>query len=58
MSAGGVAVYRDSAGTLPAFTGLSRALPATTGSIAGTLPVSPGHNRDNRGFAGLHRDKS
>ncbi|KAH3835828.1 hypothetical protein DPMN_109194 [Dreissena polymorpha] len=51
VSSGGVRVYRDSAGTLPAFTG---ALPATTVSMPGRCRLSPGHYRRQ---PGLDRDK-
>ncbi|KAH3755276.1 hypothetical protein DPMN_189967 [Dreissena polymorpha] len=51
MSAGGVTVYRGSAGTLPAFTG---ALPATTGAMPACCRLSPGHYRRQ---PGLDRDK-
>ncbi|KAH3840025.1 hypothetical protein DPMN_113467 [Dreissena polymorpha] len=40
MSAGGVTVYRGSAGTMPSFTG---ALPATTGTMLGRCRLSLGH---------------
>ncbi|KAH3709192.1 hypothetical protein DPMN_068654 [Dreissena polymorpha] len=51
VSAGGVTVYRGSAGTLPA---LIEALPATTGAMPGRCRLSPGHYRRQ---PGLDRDK-
>ncbi|KAH3719765.1 hypothetical protein DPMN_062637 [Dreissena polymorpha] len=50
VSAGGVTVYRGSAGTLPAFTGAP-----TTGAMPGRCRLSPGHYRRQ---PGLDRDKT
>ncbi|KAH3809300.1 hypothetical protein DPMN_137662 [Dreissena polymorpha] len=47
VSAGGVTVYRGSAGTLSAFTG---ALPATTGGMPGHCRLPPGHYRRQPGL--------
>ncbi|KAH3819096.1 hypothetical protein DPMN_120828 [Dreissena polymorpha] len=59
VSAGGVTVYRGSAGTLPAFTG---ALPATTGAMPGRCRLSPGHYRRQpglcRGLIGINSSQS